>query len=93
MILYDANFMLNLLAEALRMILMLSAPMLIAAVGVGVLVALFQAATQVQEQSLSFAPKILATFAAVFMFSNWIAVNIVKFFMYVLLAMPHVVVK
>lgn len=52
--------------EALALIIHLSWPMLVAAVVVGVVIAVFQAATQVQEQSLSFVPKILATFYVVY---------------------------
>ncbi|MEQ8169733.1 MAG: flagellar biosynthetic protein FliQ [Candidatus Eremiobacterota bacterium] len=52
--------------EALALIIHLAWPMLVAAVVVGIVIAVFQAATQVQEQSLSFVPKILATFYVVY---------------------------
>lgn len=54
--------------KTLKMILVLSAPMLMAAIITGVAVAMFQAVTKVQEQTLSFIPKIVATFLALVMY-------------------------
>ncbi len=50
--------------KTLRLILTLSAPMLLAAIATGIAVSIFQATTKIQEQTLSFVPKIVATFAA-----------------------------
>ena len=50
--------------KTLRLILTLSAPMLLAAIATGIAVSIFQATTKIQEQTLSFVPKIAATFAA-----------------------------
>lgn len=50
--------------KALAMILRLAAPMLGAAIATGVAVSIFQATTKIQEQTLSFVPKIAATFLA-----------------------------
>ncbi len=76
---FTKEFMLALIAEATRDMLVLSSPMLIAAIAVGVLVSIFQAATQVQEQTLSFVPKIMATFLSVIMYGAWIAATCVEF--------------
>jgi flagellar biosynthetic protein FliQ len=43
--------------QALLVVLMISAPMLLAALGVGLLISIFQAATQINETTLSFIPK------------------------------------
>lgn len=48
--------------EAIWTLIIVSAPMMIAGLAVGVVVALFQALTQIQEQTLVFVPKILAIF-------------------------------
>lgn len=58
----------ELVQRTLRMILVLSAPMLMAAIITGVAVAMFQAVTKVQEQTLSFIPKIVATFYAMILY-------------------------
>lgn len=55
--------------RALQLALMLAAPLLLTALAVGVLVGVFQAATQINEQTLSFIPKLLAT-AGVLVFTG-----------------------
>lgn len=64
---FDAIF-LELVQKTLRMILVLSAPMLMAAIITGIAVAMFQAVTKIQEQTLSFIPKIVATFYAMVLY-------------------------
>ncbi len=64
---FDAIFM-GMIQKTLKMILTLSAPMLMAAIITGVAVAMFQAVTKVQEQTLSFIPKIVATFIALVLY-------------------------
>jgi flagellar biosynthetic protein FliQ len=51
----------RLLQQTVLLVLLLSAPVLATALGVGLLVSILQAATQVNEQTLSFVPKIVAT--------------------------------
>lgn len=65
---FDAIFMM-LVQKTLKMILVLSAPMLMAAIITGVAVAMFQAVTKIQEQTLSFIPKIVATFLALVLYA------------------------
>jgi flagellar biosynthetic protein FliQ len=57
--------------EAMRMALMLSAPMLLVALVIGLLIGLFQAATQINEATLSFIPKLLAVFATAVIAGPW----------------------
>ncbi|MDP3293957.1 MAG: flagellar biosynthesis protein FliQ [Nevskia sp.] len=56
-------------SQALQLVLMLAAPLLLTALAVGVLIGVFQAATQINEQTLSFIPKLLST-AAVLVFTG-----------------------
>ena len=58
----------NLLREALVVVALLSFPVLITATVVGTLVAIFQAATQIQEQTLAALPKIFSVLAVVTLF-------------------------
>ena len=62
---------LALTSKALIEALIISAPMLVVGLVVGVAISLFQAVTQIQEISLSFIPKILAMVAALLLFSHW----------------------
>ena len=57
--------------DALWLAVLLAGPMLAAALGVGLLIGIFQAATQIQEMTLSFIPKLLALVAALFVAGPW----------------------
>ncbi len=57
--------------EALMLAIMLGAPLLLTALGVGVLVGVFQAATQINEMTLSFIPKLLAMAAVIVIAGPW----------------------
>ncbi|WIV10871.1 flagellar biosynthesis protein FliQ [Proteiniborus sp. MB09-C3] len=63
---------LNIAQQALRTILMVSAPMLGFGLLVGLLVSIFQATTQIQEATLAFVPKIVAVFISILVFGPWI---------------------
>ncbi|SHO50737.1 flagellar biosynthesis protein FliQ [Desulfopila aestuarii] len=62
----------NICRKAIQTILMISAPMLLAGLLIGLLVSTFQAATQINEQTLSFIPKIVAVFLTLLFFGPWI---------------------
>ncbi|MBI4596546.1 MAG: flagellar biosynthesis protein FliQ, partial [Candidatus Tectomicrobia bacterium] len=57
--------------ESVKIALMLSAPMLLFGLVVGLLVSIFQAVTQIQEMTLAFIPKILAVILALVIFFPW----------------------
>lgn len=63
---------LSIAQQALRTILMVSAPMLGFGLLVGLLVSVFQATTQIQEATLAFVPKIVAVFISILVFGPWI---------------------
>ncbi|MBS3939202.1 MAG: flagellar biosynthesis protein FliQ [Peptococcaceae bacterium] len=62
---------LHLAREAIILVLLLSGPMLIASLAVGLLVSIFQAATQIQEQTLTFVPKLVAMLLTMLFLGNW----------------------
>lgn len=64
---------------AIELTLLVSAPLLIAALGVGLLVAIFQAATQINEMTLSFIPKLVAIFIALLLTGPWIITMITDY--------------
>lgn len=70
---------LYIVTQAIYTVLKVTAPMLIAGLAVGVTVALFQAVTQVQEQTLTFIPKILAVAAVLVIFLPWMLDTILSF--------------
>lgn len=57
--------------EAMKLSLMLAAPLLLVALVTGLIVSLFQAATQINEMTLSFIPKLLAVFATLVIAGPW----------------------
>ncbi|MBF1800806.1 flagellar biosynthesis protein FliQ [Alloalcanivorax profundimaris] len=65
--------------QAMMTTLYLGAPLLITALAIGLLVSLFQAATQINEMTLSFIPKILGVFAVVVITGPWLLSLITDF--------------
>jgi len=73
------DFVIRLAGEAVYTVLKASAPMLLIALAVGLIVSIFQATTQIQEQTLAFVPKILAVLLALLLFGSWILTTLVDF--------------
>ncbi|MEA1976250.1 MAG: flagellar biosynthesis protein FliQ [Bacillota bacterium] len=65
--------------DAIKTILLLSSPMLIIALVVGLVVAIFQATTQIQEQTLAFVPKIMAILLVVMFSASWLINSLIEF--------------
>ena len=65
--------------QAIYMIIILSAPMLLIALAVGLIVSIFQAMTQIQEQTLAFVPKIIAVFLTLVLFGPWMLTLLLDF--------------
>ena len=65
------DMVIKLAEQSIYTIILISAPLLLIALGVGLLVSVFQAMTQIQEQTLAFIPKILAVFLALVFFGPW----------------------
>lgn len=77
--------------DALTMVMLVSAPMLILGLTVGILVSVFQATTQIQEQSLAFIPKIIAVFVAILVFGPWMLSLIVGYTREIFMSLPAMV--
>lgn len=77
--------------NAMFLALLLSAPMLGAALIVGLVVSIFQAVTQVNEFTLTFVPKILAVILALGLFGSWMANNMLSYTTQLFLALPTLV--
>ncbi len=65
--------------EALMTTLLVSAPLLIAALVIGLIISLFQAVTQINEMTMTFVPKIIAVAAALLIFLPWIVNRLTDF--------------
>jgi len=65
--------------KAVETVLLSAGPMLIAAMVVGLVVSIFQAATQINEQTMTFIPKIVAVFVTLLIFGPWIMNLLITF--------------
>ncbi|MDO7905819.1 flagellar biosynthesis protein FliQ [Paenibacillus sp. JX-17] len=74
-----SEFVIALAGRAVYTTLIVSAPMLILGLVVGLIISIFQATTQIQEQTLAFVPKIVAVLLAVLLFGPWILTTLVDF--------------
>jgi len=74
--------------ESLRVALLVSAPVMVASLVVGLITSLFQATTQIHEQTLAFVPKIVASFVALLVFGPWMLEKLVAFTSRLLLTLP-----
>ncbi len=75
--------------QAIKVTLMVSLPILGIGLLVGVLVSLLQAATQIQEMTLTFVPKILSIFVGLLLLLPWIMNNLMGFFLEVVNNIPR----
>ncbi len=74
--------------DALWLAVLLAAPLLISALAVGLLIGIFQAATQIQEMTLSFIPKLLALVLALLLAGPWMLQIVVTFSQRLFLEIP-----
>jgi flagellar biosynthesis protein FliQ len=67
----NSTAVIAILSQALEMTLIVSAPLLLTALAVGLIVSIFQAATQINEMTLSFIPKMIGVFMAIVVAGPW----------------------
>ncbi|MDZ4131503.1 MAG: flagellar biosynthesis protein FliQ [Dethiobacteria bacterium] len=71
--------LLNIVQQAIVVILIMVAPILGSGLAVGLTVSILQATTQIQEPTLAFVPKIVAVLLAVMFFGGWVFNHVVQF--------------
>ena len=77
--------------QGLYMLLMVSAPLLLVILVVGLAVSIFQAATQIHEATLSFVPKVLAAVAVLAIAGPWMLTSLVEYIQRTLQSIPAAV--
>lgn len=65
--------------QALYLIIKVSIPVLLVSLVIGLLISIFQTVTSIQEQTLTFVPKIICVFLALIFLGNWMMTNMVDF--------------
>ncbi|MDF2651378.1 MAG: fliQ [Paenibacillus sp.] len=75
----NSELIIQLAGEAVYTVLKASAPMLVLALVVGLIISVFQAATQIQEQTLAFVPKIVVVLLSILVFGPWILQTLIDY--------------
>ncbi len=75
----DQNQIIDILREGMWVAIKIGGPMLVASMGIGILVAIFQAATQIHEQTLSFVPKLILIIAFCLVGGGWMLTTMQDF--------------
>jgi len=87
----EVGYIIKLVREALLTTLIISAPALGAGLLIGLIVSIFQATTQIQEQTLTFVPKFIGIFLAIVLTISFIAQILINFTRNLILSFPDVI--
>ena len=77
--------------QAIEMTLILSGPLLLAALAIGLIISIFQAATQINEQTLSFIPKLLGMFMVLILAGPWMLQMMVDYIRRLFESIPQII--
>lgn len=77
--------------HAMEVMLLVSAPLLIVALGIGLIVSIFQAATQINEATLSFIPKLVGIFVTLVIAGPWMLTIMLDYMREVFASIPNMV--
>jgi len=78
-------------SQAIQVSLLLGAPLLLVALVVGLIISVFQAATQINEQTLSFIPKLLAVFATLVIAGPWMLAQMLDYIRALFMSIPQLI--
>ena len=70
---------LDIASQAIYTIIVVSAPLLLVSLIIGLIISIFQTVTSIQEQTLTFVPKILAVFVGMMIFGSWILTQLTEY--------------
>lgn len=80
----------TIVGQAIYLVLIIVTALIAPSLLLGLLVAIFQAVTQINEQTLSFLPKLLATLLTIIIFGHWVIMELTTFFNLVFHSIPTV---
>lgn len=75
----NENIIIDIARDTLWLIIKVSAPMLIASLVIGLIISILQTVTSIQEQTLTFVPKLITVFLIIMIFGNWILTEVKDF--------------
>jgi flagellar biosynthetic protein FliQ len=85
------EFVTGFFLEAIKLTILLAAPMLLAGLVVGLIVSVFQAATQINEMTMTFIPKMLAVAVALLMAFPWMLQVLIDFMQNLIIGLPNTI--
>jgi len=85
------DMVIDLSQQALYLIAMIAAPMLLSALGIGLLIGMFQAATSINEQTLSFIPKLMILLLSILIAGPWMLNLLLSFTQRLYLSIPALI--
>ncbi len=87
------DFFSDIAKQAITVALMVSAPMLLGSLIMGIMVSIFQAVTQINEQTLSFIPKILVIVGALVLAAPWMSDQLTTFTRELIISIPDLITR
>ena len=87
----NQDTVINLATQAMVLALKIAGPMLLAGLIIGLLVSIFQAVTSIQEQSLSFIPKIVAVAVLIVVLGPWMLNQLISYAQNLYLSIPSLI--
>ena len=85
------ELVMNIGRQAIEMTLILSGPLLLSALVIGLIISIFQAATQINEQTLSFIPKLIGTFLVLILAGPWMLQMLVDYIRRLFESIPQII--
>lgn len=85
----NTDIVVGLISEAVNLLLLTSMPMVGIALIIGLIISIFQAVTQIQEQTLTFVPKMIAVFLIFVVTAPWIMSKLMEFTIYLFTNIPY----
>jgi flagellar biosynthetic protein FliQ len=79
----DETLVIQSFNESIRLILLLSAPLLLGSLIVGLIISIFQATTQIQEQTLTYVPKIMLIFLMLIFIGPWMLMQLNEYTLFI----------
>lgn len=72
----NENIIIDIARQAIYLVIKTSAPMLLASMIIGLIISILQTVTSIQEQTLTFVPKLIAVFVIIMLFGGWILTSL-----------------
>jgi flagellar biosynthetic protein FliQ len=85
------ELVMNIGRQAIEMTLILSGPLLLSALVIGLIISIFQAATQINEQTLSFIPKLIGTFIVLILAGPWMLQMLIDYIRRLFESIPQII--